>query len=278
MSMQLHAPLYEKNHNTRLEEDDIQIAYSIDARLLPAGKNTLRNEILRIHIELLDQIGQPVTANAVVLDLLDHPDGNRRITRIRLDSLRGQHKPRPWQMKYWSTQVNALLNHQDKPDLSPAKSHQPKPNHPQEATKSATKNAPENAPENASENASESESQVGFIFSSYLSPSAYIYSSDRGHHGHRRPHDHDQDDSFLRLVRPIVLPAFLGIGAGLVACVLGFCVGHLVMSLASCLGLCKKRTRQRYARSRLACIEEGTSSEKDQLIIPSIHITQSTDQ
>ncbi|KAJ5391108.1 hypothetical protein N7509_006598 [Penicillium cosmopolitanum] len=118
MSMQLHAPLYETHRDIPIEQEDIKVSYSVKARLIPAGDNGSKNEILRIRIELLDQEGRPVTPHLVSLDLLDHPDGTYRITRIRLDSPRGSRRPRPWQMKFWQSQVNTLFNQKNKPELS----------------------------------------------------------------------------------------------------------------------------------------------------------------
>ncbi|KAJ5976383.1 hypothetical protein N7481_010090 [Penicillium waksmanii] len=280
MSMQLHAPLYETHRNIPIEQEDIQVSYSVKARFIPAGDNGSKNKILRIHVELLDREGRPVTPHSVSLDLLDHPDGTHRITRIRLDSPRGSRRPRPWQMKFWQSQVNTLFNQNNKPGLSASdQSTEPKakPTHSQEATKLTSEKAPESTPIlSKPETESESQNQVGYIFSPYWSPSTYIAPSDgRGHRGHRRPHGHHQNDSFMRLVRPVILPAMLGVGAGLIACLVGFCVGHVIMSVSVRLGLCKKRSDRRLSsRSIPACLEEGILSEKAQLMVPEIHLTQ----
>ncbi|KAJ5083043.1 hypothetical protein N7532_012086 [Penicillium argentinense] len=261
MSMQLHAPLYEGHRKTRIEQEDIQLSYAIDARPLSSEENGSRSDILRVHVELLDKTGRPVTPNAVVLDLLDHPDGTYRITRIRRGTCRGHRgdrhpQPRPWQMKFWKTQVNALLSHEEKPaSFSSPKPLNAKPAQPQKAATAVSD--------------TESTSHVGYIFSPYWFPSTYP----------TRPPPSAQPRPkrlFLRLVRPVILPALLGAGAGLVACVVGFCVGHLVISLSVRLGLCKRRERRRH-HSRPACIEEGTLSEKSQLMVPQIHISPSTD-
>jgi hypothetical protein len=274
MSMQLHAPLYETHRNIPIEQEDIKVSYSIKARPIPAGENGSKNEILRIRVDLLDQEGRPVTPNSVALDLLDHPDGTHRITRIRLDSPRGSRRPRPWQMKFWQSQVNTFFNQKDKPDLSSS----------DKSTEAQVKPASEKVPESTSTSASasasspesESQNQVGYIFSPYWSPSTHNAPSDgRGHHGHRRPHDYHQKNSFMRLIRPVILPAMLGVGAGLVACLVGFCVGHVIMSVSVRMGLCKKRcNRRRSSLSNPSCLEEGFPSEKAQLMVPEIQLSQ----
>lgn len=264
--MQLHAPLYESHRNIPLEEEDIKMSYSITARPIPSGENGSRSEILRIHVELLDNEGRPVTPNAVALDLLDHPDGTHRITRVRLESSRGQVKPRPWQMKYWKSQVDSLFNQKDKPTLSSTTNSQSKPK-PALAKPTSGKEDPESE--------SDSTDSVGYIFSPYFSPSTWIVPSEKGHHGHRRPHHHHKDDSFLRLIRPVILPAMLGIGAGLVACLFGFCAGHLIMAISARLGFCKKRTYHRRLRSIPPCLEEGYPAEKALFVIPEVQFEES---
>lgn len=271
MSMQLHAPLYETHRNIPIEQEDIKVSYSIKARPIPAGKNGSKNEILRIHVELLDQEGRPVTPHSIALDLLDHTDGTHRITRIRLDSPRGSRRPRPWQMKFWQSQVDSLFNQPNKPE-STASGQSTEPN-----VKSTSEKAAESTPVlSKPETKSESQNQVGYIFSPYWSPSTYIAPSNgRGHHGHHHPHDHHQNDSFMRLVRPVILPAMLGVGAGLIACLVGFCVGHVIMSISARMGLFKKGSNRRSSsRSIPTCLEEGILSEKAQLMAPEIHLTE----
>lgn len=267
--MQLHAPLYESHRNIPLEEEDIKMSYSITARPIPSGENGSRSEILRVHVELLDNEGRPVTPNAVALDLLDHPDGTHRITRVRLESSRGQIKPKPWQMKYWKSQVDSLFNQKDKPNLSSTTNSQSKP-------KPALAKPNSGKEESVSE--SDSTDSVGYIFSPYFSPSTWIVPSEKGHHGHHRPHHHHKDDSFLRLIRPVILPAMLGIGAGLVACLFGFCAGHLIMAISARLGFCKKRTYHRRLRSIPPCLEEGYPAEKALFVIPEVHSEESDEQ
>lgn len=275
MSMQMHAPLYDSNHNIPLQQKDIELFYSLNAQPVPASDNGATHDILRINVELIDKEGRPVTPHAVAVDLLDHPDGTYRITRIRLDSPRSLRKPKPWQMKYWKTQVNALLNHHQ-PDLSSTSTKSPHSSTSKlqsTQSKGTTKSSPKNQPESTSTPETETETEIGYIFSPY--GSTYIVSSNEGHHhGHHHPHHHDQKESFMRLVRPVILPAMLGIGAGLVACLVGFCLGHLVISLAARLGLYKRGSQERDSRSSPACLEEGHPSEKAQLMIPQIHLTE----
>lgn len=273
MSMQMHAPLYDSDHKVALEEEDIHLYYSLNARPIPASDIGALHDILRINVELIDKEGRPVTPHAVAVDLLDSPDGTHRITRIRLDSPRSLRRPKPWQMKFWKTQVNTLLNHHQ-PELSSSSTSSPQSSTPKlqsTQNKGTTKSSSNHQPESTS--TPENESQVGYMFSPY--GSTYIVSNNGGHHrGHHHPHHHHGQDSFMRLVRPVILPAMMGIGAGLLACLVGFCVGHLVISLATRLGFYKRGSQNRDSRSSLACLEEGNHSEKAHLMIPEIHLTE----
>ncbi|EAW07013.1 uncharacterized protein ACLA_087160 [Aspergillus clavatus NRRL 1] len=63
------------------------------------------------------------------------------------------------------------------------------------------------------------------------------------HRPHRRPpasHYHNtmpwssRDRSFMRLVRPVILPALLGVAAGLCACLTGFVAGKVMVAVYRC--------------------------------------------
>ena len=76
----------------------------------------------------------------------------------------------------------------------------------------------------------------------------------------------------MRLMRPVIVPAFLGAVAGLVACLIGFVIGHICMSLSRRLGWIPKSSHR---RSRIFYVEDGTLSEKPLLMPPVIRVTDS---
>ena len=264
--MQLHAPRYEGAHKTRSDEE-VQLSYSLDARPLSTQDVGSRNRIIRVSVELLNQQGKPVTPSIVVLDLLVHPDGNPRITRIRMEPVRPRHahepqSDRPWQMKFWQTQMGALFNHPSNkhPEAKHASSPRPESHEPaQDSEPTRSQDAVE------AQSSSAADAPVAYILSPYWTPSTYSYQS------HRRPHGRHRDHTFSRLVRPVILPALLGAAAGLVACLLGFLIGHILMALSWRLGLRKKRSQHR--RSRSVHLEDGCPSEKVGLIDSEIHVT-----
>lgn len=259
MSMQLHAPRREGPEKVLVGKEEVDVSYALEARPLSSRENGSTSQIVRVRVDLCDSEGEPVTPQAVVLDLLAHPDGTPRIARVRMEpgkryGERPPHRDRPWTMKFWQIQMGAFFkNVEDRPisslkhDSQPP-SHDLEPSHPQPATDVASSTEPE--------------SQLGFISSPYWSPTTY------SHHSHRHPHNRQPSGTFMRLVRPVILPAVLGAAAGLMACLLGFLIGHAFMSLSVLLGF-----RKPHRRSRTASIEDGTLSEKARFV-STIHLTE----
>lgn len=252
MSMQLRAPRHEGPPKILTHQKEVEVSYAIAARPLSTEENGSTSSIVRVRVDLFSPEGKPVTPNAVVLDLLSPPDGSHHISRIRLEPIkyhRGNHRQghRPWKMKFWRAQIDALfegIQDMQALSLSSVAEHNVKP--------SNAKN-PADTPDSASD------SQTGFIFSPYWSPT------------YSRPSDQQANGTFMRLVRPVILPALLGAAASLVACLIGFVIGQLFMSVSVRLGLRKKQEQRR--RSRMISAEEGTLSEKAQLV-PTIYVTE----
>lgn len=264
--MQVHAPQYRGQSNARVGDKDLELSYSLHARPLSSEEAGATSKIVRVRVDLTDLQGAAVTPNAVVLDLLAHPDGSQRITRIRMEPGKGHREghDRPWHMKFWQTQMAGIINHSSK-----EKENKPEISSPAQTSQTKTEDSAQTHPSNAVQTDEKEEvTQVGFIFSPYWSPAAY---SHRGHGHHRNPHHRDR--TFMRIVQPVILPAVLGAAAGLVACLVGFVIGHLCMSLSVRLGLRKNRQQR---RASTVDLEDGTFREKSALIsVPEIYVTDS---
>ncbi|KAJ5679923.1 hypothetical protein N7462_008167 [Penicillium macrosclerotiorum] len=264
MPMQLHAPRL--TDGVAVAGEDVELVFALEARPLSSDEVGPTSSIVRVRVDLMDAQGTPVTPNAVVLDLLAHPDGSQRITRIRMEPGPGRHHHgganRPWHMKFWQTQMSAFLKHTQHDS-----GHQKNSPH-SSASGSAAAGAPAHPKSAAPDDSSSAESQVGFAFSPYWSPPTYSHRG--GHHS-----SHHRDRPFLRLVRPVILPAVLGAVAGLVACLVGFVIGHLCMSLSVRLGLRKRKQPRRF---RSASVEDGSQSEKAQLLVPEIYVTDTNSE
>ncbi|KAJ5998290.1 hypothetical protein N7451_006100 [Penicillium sp. IBT 35674x] len=256
MSMQVHAPRYEGAQKTRIDSETLY--YSLEVRPLSSHEVGAPHGIVRVDVDFMDREGHSVTPNTVVLDLLDHPDGNPRITKIRIEpgksrEVQSEHK---WQMKFWQTEMGALFKQTETKATKLSRVEASVQSEPTKSAKSDVANP---------KTSSVVESTVGYIFSPYFAPSSYSHRTNRHSHGH---HDH----TFMRLMRPVVLPALLGAVAGLLACLLGFLVGHVIMSVSYRLGLRKHPRHHR--RSRTTHVEDGIVSEKAGLL-PEIYVTES---
>ncbi|KAJ5116971.1 hypothetical protein N7456_001319 [Penicillium angulare] len=282
-SMQVHAPQYDGPQKIR-NSKQVELYYSLDARPLSTHEVGAPNSIVRVSVELLDKQGNNVTPETVVLDLLDHPDGNMRITRLRMKPRKSQQQAQsenqqPWQIKYWQSEVGRIAKHPNKQDASES-SDSTSESESKSTSKSTSVTTDDsnpsqsnlkntNTPAKSSARVSVA-SKVGYIFSPYFAPASYSES-----HPRRRPHGRPRpDQTFMHIIRPVVLPAFLGAIAGLAACLLGFFIGHLLMSVSYRLGLRTKQQRQRrQRRSQDSLLEDGTMLEKAELV-PTIIITE----
>lgn len=253
--MQLHAPRREGPSKMLVDQDEVEVSYSLEARPLSTEENGGTSRIVRVRVDLLSPDGSPVTPNTVVLDLLTKPDDTQLITRIRVEPTKVRHAghnhgSRLWQMKFWETRVAALFKTKQASSPSIIESKQAEP--PKAGAASGL------VPDSAAE------SQPAYIFSPYWSPT-YSLSS------HRQSSHRDDNGTFIRLVRPVILPALLGAAAGLVACLVGFVVGHFVMWISVRLGL--RKNGKQHRRARVISVEDGTVSEKAQLV-PRIYVTK----
>lgn len=255
--MQLHAPRREGPSKVLIDQDEVEASYSLEARPLSTKENGGTSRIVRVRVNLLSPEGDPITPNTVVLDLLTKPDDSHHITRIRVEPTKICHAGhrsagRLWQMKLWGTWAAALLKFPQTKHASPPSVSESK--HLVEVSKAKA------IVETTSDKA---ESQPGYILSPYWSPT---YSPP----SHRQP-SHRDNGTFVRMVRPVILPALFGAAAGLFACLVGFVMGHLVMSISVCLGLYKKRKQN--CRPRVILVEEGSISEKAPFA-PKVYVTK----
>ncbi|EPS33118.1 hypothetical protein PDE_08080 [Penicillium oxalicum 114-2] len=242
-SMQIRAPEVQGESRVPLNQRELEFTYSLNARRLSSEEVGNTSKIVRIQVELQDLQGAPVTQDVVVLDLLAHPDGSQRITRLRIEPGMGHrmHGNRPWHMTFWQSQSSKSNPESVSPEGPASKTV---PDRPAPATIDDTTEG----------------TSVGFIFSPYWSPST-SYNSHRGH-GHRRPPHPARP--FMHIVRPVILPAVLGATAGLVACLVGFVIGHLCMSLAARLGL---RRPGSSGPPATVDVEQGSLGEKLPIIL-----------
>lgn len=224
--MQLHVPRYDGSH--KVAAGQVPLHFSIDARPLPVGEVSSIDSVVRLNIKLLSQDGELATPSTVVIDLLNQSDGGLRILRVRIqprEVIPAKVDAAPPTINYWSP--NAWLS---KLGYSAKNKFQSTTNG-SGSSHSQTKAAAVSSKVNGV-------SHTGYTFSPYWSPQTWS----------SRPHHHSKTGkptkSPMHFIRPIIFPALLGAAAASVACLLGFVIGHAVMSLSLRLGLMRGRSQE----------------------------------
>ncbi|EKV06920.1 hypothetical protein PDIG_75870 [Penicillium digitatum PHI26] len=248
--MQLNAPLYEDTDQIHPSDKTAELSYTLVTQPIPTNALGSMADMIRVRVELFDLQGNLVSPDAVLVDLLVYQNGKYGMTRIRVEPARGSdqegtfyQKSQLWVVNYWRTQFGSIfdqsrtrtmgLPHDSAPIMEPS------------AHKCAIKAI-------GSGTATDSTAKTRF-FSFWATP-AHLH-----HHTEHRPHySYHHKDSSVRTVRPIMIPALIGTAAGLMACLIGFFVGSLLMSLAVRLGWQMVLDH----RSRIVSVEEGMVSEK----------------
>ncbi|KAL4783335.1 hypothetical protein BJX76DRAFT_258797 [Aspergillus varians] len=82
------------------------------------------------------------------------------------------------------------------------------------------------------------------------------------HHRHQRPTGWAADRHYMRHLRPAVVPALLGMAAGILSCVVGFLVGRFVVAVYYC---CRAR-RPDSSDEAETDLEEAVDAEKQRLM------------
>ena len=201
---------------TSSETEDVVLEYALNVQQVPPHVDAVVGDVYRLSMRLLDLHGRPATSNQVTIGIVRNSEAKLLISHIQLESeaaaaqrhgsLRGGYKS--WKMKQWKTQLGAyMMTVKDA-----VKNRRPGSSRPAgsdvilEGHRKSEQELDSSQPEHTRFRI------LSFYQFNYISP----------HDGHRH---------FFRLARPIMLPAFLGILAGFVACVIGFGLGRIVASM-----------------------------------------------
>ncbi|PTU17988.1 hypothetical protein P175DRAFT_0464402 [Aspergillus ochraceoroseus IBT 24754] len=180
--------------------EDILLAYALDVMPLPHQPGDFLGDLYRLKLRLLDLQGRPATANHVSVGIVRDADGNIEIVEVQESPhpRRFRHhfpsdtKSKWWHLKTWKAYLTAYWQ---------TTSVQAKP--------------------------------CGTDSTIETSPS----SADRRLISHCRHRHNDlaswtgRERNFVRLVRPVILPGLLGMVAGIIACLLGFLAGKIILSV-----------------------------------------------
>lgn len=194
----------------------VVLAYALEAKRFPSRASAER-DVFRLSMSLLDLHGRQTATDRVTVGLVRNAEGKLLISNVQTQPARTHHHGKTWKVKFWKTQVGEYLV----------------------AVKEAVRNrlsssdgqaSGTNHPSSKSEQDPDSSSSVSYTTPSeetnlpFQILSFYQYT-------HYPPHRSSNHRHFLRLVRPIILPALLGILAGFVACVIGFLLGRAIASV-----------------------------------------------
>ena len=248
--MQLNAPLYDSADQIDPSDNTVELSYTLDVEPLQNNDMGSIADMVRVRVELFDLQGNLVSPDAVAVDLLAYKSDKYEMTHIRVEPARGSdqsghlyEKSQPWVINYWKTQFGSVFD--------------------KAKTTETTAPAPESSAQTdalkiiSNENETRSAPETHF-FSFWATPANLHRHAEHPHH-----HHHHHKNSFMRIIRPIILPALLGIAAGLAACLVGFFIGQLLASLGVCIGW----QRVLGHRSRIVSEEEGTVSEKASILL-----------
>ncbi|GFF24151.1 hypothetical protein IFM46972_00944 [Aspergillus udagawae] len=209
-------------------DQSVQVAYSLDARPFPAQPGALLGETFLLKLRLFDLHSRPVTHDLVAVAVSRRNDGTLSISKVERSPFRRHgHMTSPWR----------LLKSHIKPYLD-------------QLAGGASADG-------------EGERQH---HRRPLHADIYRFKNPASHYHNTMPWS-SRDRSFMRLVRPVILPALLGVAAGLCACLVGFVVGKVMISLCRCW---YARSGRGYREVPAIIIdseelEEGPISEKENL-------------
>ncbi|ODM22476.1 hypothetical protein SI65_00064 [Aspergillus cristatus] len=230
---------------TSKETEDVHLTYALHTQRVPPRA---QGKLYRFTMNLLDSQGRPATTDLVSLTLVRNAEERLLLSSIRVEP--AVHHTQRWKLKYWKTQVGGYMVTV------------------KEAVKSRLHGASNSSDKlliiDGHRHSTESEQDLD------SSTTPRIPSDDKSHFQilsfyqftHYPSHHSSSNRHFLRLVRPIIMPALLGIMAGFVACVIGFLVGRIGASIYFHV----RGKKQAGSAVSAADVEEGFVSEKQRLL------------
>lgn len=229
---------------TSKETEDVRLTYALHTQRVPPRA---QGKLYRFTMDLLDNQGRPATTDLVGLTLVRNAEERLLLSNIRVEP--AVHHIQRWKLKYWKTQVGGYMvtvkeavrsrlhgesNSSDKLLIIDGHRH----------STEAEQNLDSTTPKVPSDDDSHFQILSLYQFTHYPSQ-----------HGSSSRH-------FLHLLRPIIMPALLGIMAGFVACVIGFLVGQIGASIYFHV----QSKKQAGSAVSAADVEEGFVSEKQRLL------------
>ncbi|KAL4895356.1 hypothetical protein BDV59DRAFT_200018 [Aspergillus ambiguus] len=231
--MQFHAVRHWES-----SQQAVLLAYALDARPLPPQSGALLGEIFLLKLKLFDLHGRPASDHIVSLSLAKDPNGDLLISEVEADPYHGRGRGHGRQHGYsnsWLAQLGESL----------------------EAVKSAAQSCwPGSHPSEQPAVGSHPHNSPAVDAHHTMAPESHPHHSTPGY---RPPYWAGKGSNGPQMLQPVILPALLGVIAGIVACLTGFIVGRTIIAIYYCF----RGSRQRVP---VSAVEEAIPSEKERLM------------
>ncbi|CAI7676393.1 hypothetical protein N7533_006062 [Penicillium manginii] len=247
------------------ESDPMTVGYALEVMPLPSPADTPETDFLDVRFTVLDIESHPVPVDTVAITLIVDPTGDLYIAKTSIETTpapersswkKCQGKPKCLQELLVDRVRGLLASAKDR--LTNLTSHKGGRKGCHGKHKGMMEMGPhgEFKPEDFSP-----EGHHGHHTGPYVPENAGR--PHHGHHGHHPPPPHGAfAHTFSRVVRFIVVPAILGVLAGLTASAVGMLVGQIVV-------FCWQRYRGTQPKEHKAAWEDGNSCEKQGLMADS---------
>lgn len=245
LSTDMHLPaLRHWSSKASRETENVHLTYALHTQRVPPRA---QGKLYRFTMDLFDQQNRPATTDTVSLTLVRNAEEKLLLSSIRVEP--AVHHAQRWKLKYWKTQVGGYM-------VTVKEAVKSRLQGESSMDKVLILDGNRGSSAQAQDLDSNTEPSIRIPSedgSRFQILSFYQFTHYPSHHAGNQRH-------FLRLVRPIILPALLGIMAGLVACVIGFLVGRIGASVYFHM------QGQRQTGSVSLDVEEGFVSEKQRLL------------
>ncbi|RAL12531.1 uncharacterized protein BO97DRAFT_424615 [Aspergillus homomorphus CBS 101889] len=195
-------------------KQSVSVAYALDVRPLPSHPGAPVGDIYHLKLRLFDLHGRPVTDHAVAIGLVRDTVGNLQITVIDPNSSREHgHGNKIWRMKEWKSQVESYVQNAKEAVTDCLKTTPFSHGHHEHE-----QDDPHHAPAPAAQPSHETAASTKYppVFRTSQNGQFLWTGRERG---------------VMRQIRAIIFPALLGVLAGGVACVIGYLLGRMIISV-----------------------------------------------
>ncbi|RAK75969.1 uncharacterized protein BO72DRAFT_157207 [Aspergillus fijiensis CBS 313.89] len=257
--MQLPAQMHHDGNIDSATVETVLLTYGVDIEYLPPRVDSQVGDIYFVEVKFFDSTGRPATASVIHVRLSrDADEDDLSISQIIIEPLLHYHASHGHGNKVWHAQYWKMLVGKYKSWRKEQKKALHKSLHATPEVHVACGDRPCTQPDNTVVTTD------GSGHHRYNSNEAKSPFAVAGPSMNAYVHHHRSNPNFWRLIIPAMVPALLGMVAGLVVCT----TGVVVWKIISCaLARCANKRAKRYARGAGCCRGSREAvSEKQQLL------------